>query len=198
MNTALLLALAMASGDNAQAIIDTCKRTSSDADRIACLEAAILMRDTSTQVDPPSLQIDAGPADDAVDVEPEPPRTVELREPSPTPQPKEPPQPAVEQPAASGIGAEQVIARQQTQEQKLASLDKAVNQKVSKYEFLTFDRLQVTLENGQVWRQIKGDTRRVNPSLRKNQTVDILETSLGGYKLRLNEMRQEVRVRRIK
>ena len=56
----------------------------------------------------------------------------------------------------------------------------------------------MTLKNGQVWEQIKGDTRKVRVDLRKNQTVNIEESSFGGYKLRLNEMRREIRVRRVK
>ena len=56
----------------------------------------------------------------------------------------------------------------------------------------------MTLENGQVWRQIKGDTQQVRVDLERNQTVDIEESSLGGYKLRLNEMRRTIRVERVK
>ena len=69
---------------------------------------------------------------------------------------------------------------------------------MASYRELSFGRLQVTLENGQVWEQIKGDTRKVRADLRKNQTVNIEESSFGGYKLRLNEMRIEIRVRRIR
>lgn len=96
------------------------------------------------------------------------------------------------------IGAEQVIARQQTQEERVAALEQAAGLKVTKYESLAHDRLQVTLEDGQVWRQIRGDTQKVPATLKKNQTVDISESSLGGYRLRLNEMRRTIRVQRIR
>jgi hypothetical protein len=154
-----------------QSVIDHCKQTSSDADRIACLEAALLGKDlqaapeTQTQVDPPSMELDAGPADD--DVEP------------------------------AGIGASQVVARNQTREEQLESLEKESGLIVASYDTVPYEKLLVTLENGQVWRQIKGDTQKIRVDLKRNQTVDIEESSLSGYKMHLNEMRRTVRVERV-
>ena len=59
-----LLILSTGTAMAQQAIIDHCRNTSSDTDRIACLEAALLGRErlidtnTRTQVDPPSLKLD--------------------------------------------------------------------------------------------------------------------------------------------
>lgn len=131
-----------------QAVIDHCRKTSSDADRIACLEAALLAKEPGT--DP------------------------------------------------AGIGADQVIARTQTNEELRESLEVARGLSVASYDHVPYERLLVTLENGQVWRQIKGDTQKIRVDLKRNQTVDITESSLGGYKLQLNEMRRTVRVERIK
>ena len=161
-----------------QSIVDDCRETSSDADRITCLEAALLGRETlidtstRTQVDPPSLEVDAGPAADAVE--------------------------PVPNAAPVGIGADQVIANTQTREVALENLEEARDLRVASYDQVPYERLVVTLENGQVWRQIKGDTQRIRVDLKRNQTVDITESSLGGYKLRLNEMRRTVRVERVK
>ena len=53
-----------------QSVIEHCRKTSSDADRIACLEAALLGKalsqpeETQAQIDPPSLSLDTGPSDD--------------------------------------------------------------------------------------------------------------------------------------
>jgi hypothetical protein len=69
---------------------------------------------------------------------------------------------------------------------------------VASYHHVPYERLVVTFENGQVWRQIKGDTNRIRVNLDRNQTADIRESSLGGYKLRLNEIRRTIRVERIK
>ena len=161
-----------------QSIVDDCRETSSDADRITCLEAALLGRErlidtsTRTQVDPPSLEPDAGPAADAVE--------------------------PVPNAAPVGIGADQVIANTQTREVALENLEEARDLRVASYDQVPYERLVVTLENGQVWRQIKGDTQRIRVDLKRNQTVDITESSLGGYKLRLNEMRRTVRVERVR
>ena len=162
-----------------QSVIDHCRNTSSDADRIACLEAALLGRAgatipadaTQSQIDPPSMEIEAGPADSSD---------------------------APSQSTVDGIGASQVIARNQTSQERLDSLEQARDLRVASYGMVPFQRLLVTLENGQVWRQIKGDTQQVRVDLKRNQTVDIEESSLGGFKLRLNEMRRTIRVERVK
>lgn len=162
-----------------QSVIDHCRNSSSDADRIACLEAALLGRDieaaptdtAQSQIDPPSLEIEPAPADTSA---------------------------ASPGPAVVGIGADQVIARNQTQQERLDSLEQARGMSVASYDTVPVGRLLVRLENGQVWRQIKGDTQQVRVDLKRNQTVDIEESSLGGYKLRLNEMRRTIRVERVK
>ena len=162
-----------------QSVIDHCRNTSSDADRIACLEAALLGMEVEaaqreaaqSQIDPPSLEFEPAPAEGSA----------------------ESPKPAV-----VGIGADQVIARNQTQQERIDSLEEARGMNVASYGMVPVGRLLVTLENGQVWRQIKGDTQQVRVDLERNQTVDIEESSLGGYKLRLNEMRRTIRVERVR
>jgi len=134
-----------------QSIVDHCRDTSSDADRITCLEAALLVQE---------LQIE-------------------------------------QQTEPAGIGAEQVIAKTQTREELRENLKAAGGLQVASYDQVPYERLLVILENGQVWRQIKGDTQKIRVDLKRNQTVDITESSLGGYKLQLNEMRRTVRVERV-
>lgn len=155
-----------------RAVIDRCKQTLSDADRIACLEAAILGRELSdgepqAQIDPPSMEIDAGPGPEA-------------------------------KPEPQGIGAGQVVARTQSKEEKLERLEKAEGLIVARYDTVPYERLKVTLENGQVWQQIVGDTQKIRVDLKRNQTVDINESSFSGYRMRLNEMRRTLRVERIR
>ena len=130
-----------------QAEVERCRQADSDAERIACLEAALLAKEASN--------------------EPE------------------------------GIGASQVVARTQTREELLQQLEKAAGLTVARYETVPYERLQVTLENGQVWRQISGDTQKIRVDLQRNQTVDITESSLSGYKMQLNELRRTIRVERI-
>jgi pyruvate/2-oxoglutarate dehydrogenase complex dihydrolipoamide acyltransferase (E2) component len=94
----------------------------------------------------------------------------------------------------AAIGAEQVEARNRTG----ADLLSARGLPVAAYTTVPYRRLQVDLQNGQVWRQIEGDTQRIRVNLERNQTVDIEESGLGGYKLRLNEMSRTIRVERIR
>jgi len=129
-----------------QSVIDHCKQTSSDTDRIACLEAALLGKDAQPE----------------------------------------------------GIGASQVVARTQTKDEMLERLEKAEGLVVAIYDTVPYERLLVTLENGQVWQQIVGDTQKIRVDLKRNQTVDITESSFSGYKMRLNEMRRTLRVERIR
>lgn len=178
-----------------QSVIDHCKQTSSDADRIACLEAALLGKEiqtepeTQAQIDPPSMEIDAGPADTGTGA-----ATVATTSATAA---------VVETEAAveaqpDGIGAEQVVSRTQSIDEREASLQQERGLKIAKYEWVPYERLVVTFENGQVWRQIKGDVNRIRTSLERNQTADITESGLGGYQLRLNEIRRTIRVERIR
>ena len=207
-NLATVLGLAMLSQASLaqQVIIDRCKQTSSDADRIACLEAALLGRELVTdeeppaQIDPPSIELDAGPEVEKT------PETMPVSAAVPideVPVEAAPIESAPEPPAANtstpvGIGAEQVIARTPTIEERHDALEQSLDQKVASYSYVPYERLVVRLENGQVWRQIKGDTQRIRVDLRRNQTVDISEASMSGYKLRLNEIRRTIRVERVR
>ena len=166
-------------------VIDRCKQTSSETDRIACLEAALLGKgppsaaleiaatpvEAEAQIDPPGMELDAGPADNSV----------EPAETSPT-----------------GIGAKQVNDNNQTKAERKEVQQKAHGMVIAKYQWVPYERMVVTFENGQVWRQIKGDKTRIRTSLERNQTADITESGFGGYMLRLNEIRRTIRVERIR
>ena len=169
-----------------QVVIDRCKQTSSDADRIACLEAALLGREMASveeseaQVDPLSMELEAPPEVEQT------PATMTLAAEAPI------------EAAPVGLGAEQVIARRQTKEERRDSVEELLDQKVASYGYVPYERLVVRLENGQVWRQTKGDTQRIRVDLKRNQTVDISEASMSGYKLRLNEIQRTIRAERIR
>lgn len=178
--TSASLALLAGNAVAQESVVEHCRNTSSEGDRIACLEAALLGKEAAAtantasaaptepaaQVDPPSMELEAGHAEDNL--------------------------------KPAGIGAEQVIARNESQEERIEKLEKAYGLPVARYDTVPYKKLQITLENGQVWRQISGDTQIIRVDLRRNQTVDIEESSLSGYKLRLNEMRRIVRVERVK
>ena len=167
-----------------QSVIEHCKNTSSDADRIACLEAALLGKE-ALETSQPEVAETVAPVAIAAAMTVTP-------DPEPKPEPK--PLPRAE---PEGIGASQVIASTQTKDELVESLEKAIGLVVASYGTVPYEKLLVTLENGQVWRQITGDTQKIRVDLKRNQTVDIEESSLSGYKMRLNEMRRTVRVRRV-
>ena len=68
------------------------------------------------------------------------------------------------------------------------------------FEVVPYERLEVTLANGQVWRQISADNQRVAGRLRRSRdyTATVREGAVGGYQLRINEISRIIRVERIR
>jgi len=187
--------------------IARCARIASVGDRILCLENALRSSSGEIAAEPVVETVDvAVEAADEVAADP-----VAVPAQAAAPPTNPPMETAVVETAAAGaivttdpvaqedeIGAEQVRARNATSEEREAELESASGLRVAQYDLVPYERLVVTLENGQVWRQIKGDTQRFRVTLNKNQTVNIMESRFGGYQLRLNEMRRIIRVKRIK
>lgn len=172
----LLCAAGTAPASEAEDAIAGCARIASTGDRILCLEAALRRL-------APDAAANAGIDGEAAAAVPSAAEAAEAVDDSTT------------------IGAAQVEAnarRSLSREEALALLESASNLPVAGYRTVPYERLVVELENGQVWRQIKGDTQRIRVDLGRNQTVDISESSLGGYQLRLNEIRRTIRVERIR
>lgn len=201
-------ATSLATASEAEDAIAACARISSTGDRILCLENALRSRSTDAET---ALAAEARPEHEVV-----PAPVTEEQAAAEVAAPvamiddvqdddvRETAEPAVvaaddrQDSAVAGIGAEQVEARSQSREEMLADLESVSGLKVASYTTVPYDRLVVELENGQVWRQIKGDIQQIRASLSRNQTVDISESQFGGYQLRLNEMRRTVRVERIR
>ena len=99
---------------------------------------------------------------------------------------------------AATIGAAQVEALARTRDEHIDSLAAARGLAVEKFAKVGYRQLEVRLKNGQVWRQIRGDVQDIRVSASRNPTVDIMESSLGGYRLSLNEIQRTIRVRRIR
>lgn len=98
--------------------------------------------------------------------------------------------------AADRFGAAQVAARAasrapDTPSEQLAARVRAVS-------VVPYQRLAVTLDNGQVWRQINGDRQRINERHVRDNSVNIWETQLGGYQMRFNDIARTIRVERIR
>lgn len=193
-----------------ESAVERCRLAGSTEARIACLEAALGAQTappaTAPAVDPlPPAAPDAAPqivvplddapavvgSDEVLDADDvtAPVESVEKDEPL---EPVEAEAPVAAVPDADALGAEQLPGRSDDAPQGIRGVE------VLRYETVPFRRLEVHLANGQVWRQIKGDTQEIRASLRKNRTVDIEKSSLGGYRLRLNEMNRIIRVRRVR
>jgi hypothetical protein len=60
------------------------------------------------------------------------------------------------------------------------------------------NQLQVHLENGQIWRQIQGDTQRVELRSDDKLAAEIWQSGFGGYRMRLPTVGRVLRVERIR
>lgn len=108
-------------------------------------------------------------------------------------------------PAATGLGADQVNARnadpQDARERRQARIAaERVASTVTEFRTIPYQRLEVHLANGQVWRQLPSDSQRVVERMRGSRaySVDVWEGNLGGYLLRVNELSRVIRVERIR
>lgn len=152
--------------------IERCRQASTDQERIACLEEALR-----------ALQ----PQSEKAEVAAERPQS-----PQPPPSSSAPPDSS----QTVELGADQVSARD-ARGQATEPLPR-LNAAVQSAQVIPYKRLQVTLDNGQVWRQIRGETQRINARDANDQTVEIWQSNIGGYRMRLNEMARTIRVERIR
>ncbi|MDH4108869.1 MAG: hypothetical protein OEW35_11145 [Gammaproteobacteria bacterium] len=67
------------------------------------------------------------------------------------------------------------------------------------FDFVGRNKLRMRLENGQVWRQIDADRGDFYPMLRGTDSfeIELWQTSLGGYRIRLLPTNRTARVRRV-
>ena len=99
----------------------------------------------------------------------------------------------------TSLGAEQVAARAPKKDRS-ASENERSTFAVASSRTVPYKKLEVTLENGQVWVQSNGDSRDiyVPKRFRDSLTVEIYRASLGGYRMHLKEIKKTIRVRRLK
>lgn len=216
--TALLAWAALAFAD--PAAVERCRTIDDLEERVACLEAALAEAETVTPDTPAADEpaAEAPPTPPAVEAEPVAPAPAAVSSPVTTELPPEEPgvrdqltvpvpaetetpdaPAAAETEAAPETGSDTGIGAEQLERPSgKVELARATGLEVERYDEVPFRRLVVYLENGQVWRQIKGDTQTIRATRDRNQTVDIEESALGGYRLRLNEMRRTIRVERVR
>lgn len=164
-----------ASAQSPEALIEACSTESDLTERVACLERAL----RAQAADNPSVPTSVPPAIDqaeiaATSVAPETSAPVEL-------------------------GADQIAAREQRANNVKIDNNRQSFEVVSSRE-VPYKKLEVTLANGQVWRQIKGDSRviRVPKRFEESMTVEIWNARFSGYKMYLKDLRKTIRVERLK
>lgn len=180
--------------------IARCRTAATAEARIACLEEALrvdpaeeTMIETPETTAPerrrrgfrlPSLPFGGRDDDDAPEVS-----TTTTQSPAPAA-------------SAEGLGSEQVNARRTNRRSVQAEQREAerVESAIVAFEVVPYERLEVTLANGQVWRQISADNQRVAGRLRRSRdyTATVREGAVGGYQLRINEISRIIRVERIR
>ena len=85
-------------------------------------------------------------------------------------------------------------ARKEREDKRL----KSITGKVAEVRVNQFGKVTLTLENGQVWRQLDSDNKRLYFSDDdKLYTAKVKRSLFGNYMLTVNEMKRTIRVRRI-
>ncbi|MHA6286980.1 hypothetical protein [Maricaulis sp. CAU 1757] len=162
--------------------VERCRQMPDAASQIACLEAAL-----------------TAPADTrAVPAAPAAPRAPAM--------PEAPAAPAAAEADdggnfITGLDAGRALARlRRGEEGRQDREDARISVAVASFREIPYRRLEVTLDNGQVWRQMQGDNQRVAGRLRRGQayTADVWEGALGNFRLRINEIERIVQVERVR
>ena len=107
--------------------------------------------------------------------------------------------PKTAEPEDTSLGAEQVASRASNKERGNSENERSTFA-VASTRTVPYKKLEVTLENGQIWVQSNGDSRDiyVPKRFRDSLTVEIYRASLGGYRMHLKDIKKTIRVRRLK
>lgn len=173
-----LALLPTAAAQVAEDAITTCAQSDTAAARITCLETALRRFDTAPAPQAPRAQAAPAQAAQAASA------------------------PVITEAALSPVeamGIEQVIPR----EAKAAATKERAERvavTVASTRTVPVNKLEITLSNGQVWRQTKGDSRtiRVSKKLKNELTAELWRGPVSGYKMKINELRKTLRVERVK
>lgn len=96
----------------------------------------------------------------------------------------------IPEPAAPSAGTETAAAPE--------AID-SINATLTDYSFTPFGKFIIFLDNGQVWRQIQGDSERAHFSkAAADNTITIERGAIGSYNLRINDSNKIFKVTRVK
>lgn len=165
---------------SAQETIDRCRATAGDAERIACLEAALIEDDNDGLRIP--LPFGGGGDADAPAAQAAAPAT-----------------------AAEQMGAEQVAIRDGTFDDDIdadgdGEDDDGLRMEavITRMETDPRNMLVVQLDNGQVWRQTQTESFPVRIDLDQPQPVAITTSGFGGYRMLIITLDRRIRVERVR
>ena len=187
--------------------MEQCRRMSSTELQIRCLEAALeAAYRLRAQPGAPAPASAAGQQSDAAaaaDFGARPERRNWIpnpfrREPSESVRAETESPPA--QPAARprGLGAEQVEARERRGRAEAHTAANTLSARVSRVSVHGYSSLVLTLDNGQVWRQLSADTQRLDPDNAQGSAVTVREGRLSGYLMELEALGRTIRVERLR
>ena len=99
----------------------------------------------------------------------------------------------------NSFGAEDLIKTQRSKDDKKDASSKSLRAKLISLGFTNSGKYVITLDNGQVWRQIQGDTARLSlPSIDGNGIpIIIRKGALGSHRLRTLSSKRTIRVERL-
>lgn len=176
--------------------VEQCRRMSSAGLQIACLEAAL---ETAYRTRNASNHQAAA----------SPPAPAERREAgmlarlNPFGGAESDAQPSIGQPAqgrsASGLGAEQVNARERREAgQPGPLLAMGAPATITDAAIHGYASLVLALDNGQIWRQLSSDTQRLSADDVVGSTAVVREGAISGYRLELLSFGRTIRVERLR
>ena len=97
----------------------------------------------------------------------------------------------------SGIGAEQIMAREKRYKEEKAPKQK-LTAKVEDFGYTNSGKLMIFLDNGQIWRQLNVAEGKIHVSAKRENTAEIKEGLISGYRMTITGRKRPFRVERIK
>jgi hypothetical protein len=155
-----------------EAILQRCAAAASPQARIDCLEAALA---------------DAhGVAGREPDAEPTP---AAAAAPAVAPAPSTPP-------ARPTLGEDQIASRERKARNEAP--DERMHAQIASHGIIGYRSLELHLDNGQVWRQLSADTQRIRLPDGRPLPVEVWQSRLGGYQMRIHDIDRTIRVERVR
>ncbi|MGD2133526.1 MAG: hypothetical protein PVI23_12095 [Maricaulaceae bacterium] len=174
--------------------VERCRAEPTIEAQLACLEAAVAAYEGVEAGETPAAPVLDAPASNTI----QPPTSANPASaiPAPISPPPSSASEVIEQP--EGLGAEQVVARMPPAQRPPEEEVQPETAHIVAHDIHGYDQLEVTLDNGQVWRQLQGDRTRVRLRGDDPIAVTITPSRFGGYRMHISEPRREIQVERIR